>query len=285
MKSTVAINLAGVLPVCFVIAVATASCDRRIGDDEQVMSTSAEAQNKESKKKLSRGEMLEDEFRRIMDTTYSEVTIKNSMAACRATGQIEDEVAKLPVDEAVPLLDRFMDMTLEASLAPVTNYPSQYKYSRPIHIARIAWFDKMFYIASQTFYASMELRADPYEDWEKLFAFFGKFTNEVAMVSRCQPIHNDKKTDYLLNIKDNFKMYVHQVRDIAIKHHKTKPTEKQKAEIFRRFEELEKYVETLVPPRKTGAEEQQTLNRNDAPIVPARKEEFDANRFHPQLVM
>lgn len=250
MKSTGTINITGVLSVWFVIALTMASCDSRKDGGEDVALANVEEPANESNKELSRAEMFEAEFRRVMYTNYSAVSIKNSIEACRATCNILDEVAKLSADESLPLLDKFMDMTLEASLDPVTNYPSQYKYSRPIHVTRRAWFEKMFFIARETFYASMKLRRDPYEDWDKLFAFFGKFTNEVAMVRSCPPIYNEEKIDYLLDIKGAFSTYVHVVRDLDLKHHKTMPTESQKAEIFRRFDELEKYVEKLVPPAK-----------------------------------
>ena len=214
MESTETINVAGIVSVCFVIAITMVACDDARDFSGKCASAEAAESGKVPKKELSRDEMLEAEFRQVMCTTYNAVSIKNTMAACRATCKILDEVEKLPSDESLILLDRLMDMVLEASLEPVTNYPSQYKYARPIHIARISWFEKMFYIARQTFYASMRLRNDSFENWDKLFVFFGKFTNEVAMVSSCLPIYNEEKIDYLLNIKGEFKTYVHQVRDI-----------------------------------------------------------------------
>lgn len=274
------IEVTGIASACFVFAVATVSCDSERNRDEQLVPAEIKKLNDEPKKGLSRAEMFEAEFRQVLENTNGNIT-----ADCWATCDLLDKVLEIPDGESLRVLERFLGMALATSLEPIVDFPSKYDLARPMFWAREAWFEKMFYVSRQTFYTYMQLREDPFADWDILFEFFGKFTNEFTMVEKCQPTLNGPKREYMLELKGKFKTFVHVVRDIDLKHHKTKPTEKQKAEIFRRFEELEKYVETLVPPRKTGAEEQQTLNRNDAPIVPARKEEFDANRFHPQLVM
>ena len=277
------IEVTGIASACFVVALTTASCDSR-RDGEQVALANVEESAKESKKELSRAEMFEADFRRAMDSTNSTANraFLNNMAVCK----ILDEVVKLSNDEAAPILERFLDTATTTSLEPITDFPSKYEDARRIYWAREGWFKKRFSVIRDTFYTYMKVKEDPFEDWDRLFAFFEMCTNEFTIVSRCQPKFDGPKREYLLEFKDNyFKTFVHVVRDIDLKHHKTKPTEKQRAEIFRRFEELEKYVETLVPPRKTGAEKQKILNRNDTPIVPAKKEEFDAKRFNPKLVM
>ena len=248
MKSTGTINVVGIASACFVIALTTASCDgRRIGNEQPAPAEAVEPA-KEYKNESSRAEMFEADFRRAMDSTNSPANraFLNNMSV----GKILDEVMKLPNDQAVPILERFLDITTETSLEPITNFPSKYDEARRLYWAREEWFKKRFYVICDTFYTYMKVKDDPFEDWHRLFAFFEKCTNEFTIVSRCQPKFDGPKREYLLEFKDNyFKTFVHVVRDMDFKHHRAKPTEKQKAEIFRRFEELEKYVDGLVPPR------------------------------------
>ena len=253
----------------FTFVLTTASCDGRRVGDEQIAPAADKESVKEPKKKLSRAEMFEAEFRHVIDNTYSSISIKNAMASSRAAGKILNEVIKLPKDESKQILESFLDMTLADSPEPIVNFPSKYDEARRIYWTREAWFQKRFHVICDTFYTYMKVKEDPYEDWDRLCVFFEKCTNEFAMVSRCQPKSSGPKREYLLEFKDNyFKTFVHVVRDMDLKYHKAKPTEKQKAEIFRRFEELEEYVEKLVPPRKPWIEEQKMLNPQSTPPSP-----------------
>lgn len=285
MDFTKITRIAGVASACLILALAMTSCDGGGNGKEDPTPLECGSRSAQPTNELSQADLFEKEFQQVLNTTYNSVSIVNAMEACRAVCNILDGVARLPNDESMPILERFLDMSLCASLDPIVDFPSTYGSARHVFWEREKWFEKMFYVVRQTFYASIQTREDPFKDWNKFFALFGKFTNEFAMVDRCQPTQSGPKREYMLELKDNFNTYVHQVRDIDIKHHKSKPTDLQKAEIIRRFEELEHYVETLVPPRnlldeqRRAAEERKEHRLKYKKNAPQKSDKPDSKRY------
>jgi len=248
--------------VALVIAVmsATTSCDNKIGSGEQ----NEAADNAEKRPaKISLPEKCEAEFRQVINSINS---TNVAFDAQKAVYDILGDVLLLPEDEALTLLDRLLDIANAASLEPITAYPVEYKDARPIHVRRERWFENMFVgVVHQVFHLSMRLKPDPYDNWDKLFSFFEKGTNELAMVARCrlefdreaiaarrkgnfcgtycpELYPNGERNNYLGNLGGDLLRWIHIVRDMDIKYHDRQPTAEQKDRIFQRFRELEESI-------------------------------------------
>lgn len=260
MKFLEATKAVCAMTVVIAVMSATTSCDSKSGGGNQNKATVNAEKRPE---KMSLPEKCEAEFRQVINS------INSTNVACDAQKAVYDilgVVLQLPEDEALPLLDKFFDIANAASLEPITAYPVEYKDARPIHVRRERWFENMFIgVVSQVLHVSMRLKKDPYDNWDKFFAFFEKGTNELAMVARCrlefdreaiaarrkssrcmtycpELYPNGERNNYLCNLSDDLLRWIHVVRDMDIKYHDRQPTSEQKDRIFRRFRELEESI-------------------------------------------
>ena len=260
-----------VIVVAVVIAVmsATTSCDSKSGSDNQ---RKAAVNAEKRPEKMSLPEKCEAEFRQVINSINS---TNVAFDAQKAVYDILGDVLQLPEDEALPLLDKFFDIANAASLEPIIAYPVEYKDARPIHVRRERWFENMFVgVVSQVLHVSMRLKKDPYDNWDKFFAFFEKGTNELAMVARCrlefdreaiaarrkssrcmtycpELYPNAERRDYLRDLGGDLLQWIHVVRDMDIKYHDRQPTAEQKERIFHRFRELEESIRPFIEKWRT----------------------------------
>ena len=251
-------KVAVVVAVVIAVMSATTSCDSKSGSDNQ-RKVAVNAEKRPEKMSLS--EKCEAEFRRVVAST------NDTSATHKAVYDILGDVLKLPEDEVLPLLERFLDIANAAPLEPITSYPVEYAPARHIQVRRDRWFERMFEgIVMQVFYFSMKFKKDPYDNWDKFFVFFEKGTNELAMVDRCQLVFDKKaiaarmknksfylgycpeltpsgmKNEYLRGLGEYLLRWIHVVRDMHIGHLDRHPTAEQKARIFKRFDELEEFI-------------------------------------------
>ena len=130
------------------------------------------------------------------------------------------------------------------------------------------WFEKMYWVFQEVFYASRKSQQDPYEGWDKLFMFLGKYTNEIASLERSLRARENQVTRHYMNrLKGSFGTMINQFgkrslrTDPVVAIFKIPPTAEQRAALLERFEEFEKYTDYKstrkpytfsTPPYKTG---------------------------------
>ena len=160
--------------------------------------------------------------------------------------ELGNEVCRLPKEEALPLLDRWLDMAISQQVTE-TEYNS-----------RVAWYAQLFYVVYNAFCSAQDLQKECFERWDKLFSFFAKYTDEIASVKKTLPATDWKywswkdieKGTYLSRICSDFKTWVHVMRDFYFPELSKGLTQEQKDDILHRFDELKKYMDT--PPNFPG---------------------------------
>lgn len=252
------VEVAGVVLAAIGAMMVLTSCDSKSEGGKQA---SAAVKNDNPLKGMTLSEKCEAEFRRVVAST------NDTSATHKAVYDILGDVLKLPEDEVLPLLERFLDIANAAPLEPITSYPVEYAPARHIQVRRDRWFERMFEgIVMQVFYFSMKFKKDPYDNWDKFFVFFEKGTNELAMVDRCQLVFDKEaiaarrknksfylgccpeltpsgmKNEYLRGLGEYLLRWIHVVRDMHIGHLDRHPTAEQKACLFKRFDELEEFI-------------------------------------------
>ena len=187
---------------------------------------------------------------RIMADCKHLVVLKRTKTGEKSTRKIINElcneICSLPREQALPLLDQFVDMAISQQVT-VTNYT-----------LRSAWYEQLFYVIHDAFCSAQYLQKESYERWDKLFGFFAKCTDEITSVEKTLPLtdsrfwgrKNEDRGMYLLGIRGDFKTWVHGMRDFYFPELSKGLTEEQKADILRRFDELKKYMDT--PPNFPG---------------------------------
>ena len=112
------------------------------------------------------------------------------------------------------------------------------------------WFEKMYWVFQEVFYASRKSQQDPYEGWDKLFMFLGKYTNEIASLERSLRARENQVTRHYMNrLKGSFGTMINQFgkrslrTDPVVAIFKIPPTAEQRAALLERFEEFEKYTD------------------------------------------
>ena len=217
-------------------------------------------------KAVSRKEQFIAEFERLLVCSNMTVSATESAAnkLCWEIRKIQDKT------EALRLYDQLFEMAMSHD-ATATDY-----YSRQ------NWYCALFYMAGQVFTFSQGLRKDSFEDWDKLFLFFKKYTDEITAVEGSLPSvdyqywkwADAKKGSYLRGLKGDLKMWVRVIRDFHFPKLSEGLSEEQKADILRRFDEVKKYTE--MPPNfrgeKKNAEPRSTVDASDdGSVPPARK--------------
>lgn len=240
---------------CLAIAMAMTSCGNDGRNCDNALSLNADKDRKESD--LSCAKIYEKEFRRVIDDDKRSVRFVS-----KDVSRICSEVCQLPQSEALSLLERFQDMAIMAKPPSVDDSkPSWYRYE-----ARRMWFERMHYVFCEPFYASLRLRMNPFDDWKKLFVFFGKYTEEIAEVEKTlsktsaigRGVSDGAKGRYLRNLKEELEVKIRFLRnrcpplrdDEIMGVFKQRPTDDQKAELRRRFDKILEY--TARPPGFQG---------------------------------
>lgn len=189
-----------------------------------------------AEKAMSRDERYKAEFKRLAVSANMTVndTARQVCALC-------NEIYKLPdKGDALRLLDQFLEMAISQHVSE-TNY-----------YARQNWYRQLFYVARGSFGFSQPLRKESFESWDNLFRFFGKFTNEIVEVEKSLPSEWQKwsradreKAIYLYKLKGDFSQDIRTMRRFHYPDLSEGLAEDQKADILRRFDELQVY--TLSP--------------------------------------
>lgn len=195
----------------------------------------------EAPEKLTQVERLEAECRRLVVEPERN---QNGKDVLLAINELCKEIRKLPKEEALPLLDRWIEMAIEQPLT-YANYSTSAKLP-----------ERFFHIAFFSFMTSQSMRSDTYGHWDKMFRFFAKYTDEITAEER-----HIKELDTLptnLHYKYKHFRYLHDLqlctenwvymittvyRDILLDRGLT---EEQRSDILHRLEEVKKY--TVPPP-------------------------------------
>ena len=246
MKLTGTIKRAEMTFVWLAVATAMTSCGSDVRNGDIALSLSAKA--------MSCAKIYEVEYRRVIDDTN-----RSERLVSKEVARICSEVCQLPRCEALSLLEGFQDMAIMANPPPVDDSrPAWYRYD-----ARRMWFERMYYVFCEPFYASLRLRENPFDDWEKLFAFFGKYTDEIEAVEKSMPktssiecgVSTAVKGRYLRSLKEELEVRIRFLRnrcpplrdDEIMGAFKQRPTNEQKVELRRRFDEILEYT---APPQQ-----------------------------------
>lgn len=245
MKQTEMIKVAGMCTACLCIAWTMVSCSKgndadKNGDNEIASqeSPTGVVVVAEEPKKLTQVERLEAKSRRLVAEAGR---IKGwTWSVCC---DLCNEICKLPKDEALPLLDQVFEMAIEQ---PVTNANKTAIFGR---------HEDLFQIVLCSFIASQGLRANSFEEWDKVFRFFAKYTDEITAEKRrikelnrltTNSSYKYKHYRYLQDLQLHVGNLVHNARVVFSNALSAGLTEEQKADILRRFKEVEKF--TVPPP-------------------------------------
>jgi hypothetical protein len=120
------------------------------------------------------------------------------------------------------------------------------------------WYAKLWHGAMTSFCEAQRKQGNDFAYWEKIFRFYAKYTNEIASVenelSKVDRLKWNRsmvlKGGYLHGIKGELKTWVRVMRDFEFQKMSKNYTAEQKADILRRFKEVEKY--TVTPPHYPG---------------------------------
>lgn len=203
----------------------------------------------EAPEKLTQVDRLEAECRRLVVEQERKPEGKDVLLAIC---ELCKEIRNLPKEEALPLLDCWIEMAIEQPLT-YANYSTSAKLP-----------ERFFHIAFFSFMTSQSMRSDTYGHWDKMFRFFAKYTDEITAEER-----RIKDLDQLqTNLHQKYKhfRYLHDLqlctenwvymittvyRDILLDRGLT---EEQKADILRRLDEVKKY--TVPPPNSPYSKKQ-----------------------------
>ena len=192
----------------------------------------------ESSNRLTQAERLEVESRRLVGGA-GRIKRRIWSVSC----DLCKEICKLPKEEALPLLDRLIEMAIEQ---PVTNANRS---------AILGKHEDLFQIVLCSFTASQGLRANSPKEWDKVFRFFKKYTDEITAEGKrikeldrqqVNPYYKHQHDGYLHLLQVYTENWVHNARTVFLNWLSKGLTEKQKADILRRLDEVKKY--TVPPP-------------------------------------
>ena len=192
----------------------------------------------EEQKALMQVERLESESRRLV---VEAGRIRGGVwsSCCNLC----NEICELPKDDALPLLDRLIEMAVEQ---PITNASST---------AIFVVHEDLFEIVLCSFIVSQGLRANSFEEWNKIFRFFKKYTDEITAEGKriealnrqkINPCYRRQHARYLNLLQTYTGNWVHNARTVFSNSLNKGLTEEQKADILRRLDEIKKY--TVPPP-------------------------------------
>lgn len=238
---------AGIVAVLITIALVAVSCNRKecrtvTPPEHEECTQECVYSEAETNTMQARGIRYELEFHRlVVSSNMSErATWSQASALC-------EEISKLPEAEAIPLLDNLLEMAIDQHVTETNLYHRQ------------VWFRQLFYVAGAAFCFAQGKRKDSFGDWDRMFRFFGKCTNEIVAVEQSLPSSNRRywdasdlwKASYLSKIKGDFETWIHIIRDFHFPSLSEGLAEEQKADILRRFDDLKKY--TVTTPKSDGS--------------------------------
>ena len=200
---------------------------------ESVIQTSCVA---ETNVVLTKSEVYEREFRRFALDAKERV---DDVQHC--INKLCNEIIKtVDEKEAVRLFDILGDMAITQHITD-----NDYRY-------RESSFRHLWYIAMNAFVFAQYRRQESFEDWDRLFLFFKRYTDEIAEVEervknpgKLNGRQRGEQRSYLRSLKSELKQEVYEIRKFFFPNISRKLTEDQKADILRRFEEVEKC--TIIP--------------------------------------
>lgn len=239
MEQTIMIRGTSLFVACFCIAWTTISCSKENDTGKSNVEVGAGSPADavvaiEASKKQAQLERLEAECRRIV--SESELKRENVVIAIC---DLCKEISELPRDEALPLLDRWMETAIEQ---PVTNVGYSIETKLP---------EKLFHIFFFSFMTSQNMRSNSFDHWDKMFRFFAKYIDEISSVEK----HINERGvrwpnpsyRYLHDLQVHVENWVYMItivyRDVLLDRGLT---EEQKADILHRLDEVKKH--TVPPP-------------------------------------
>ena len=141
------------------------------------------------------------------------------------------------VKEAMLLFDKLGEMA-------INQYVSETNY-----YCRQNWYLQLWHVTLDAFCFAQNHRRESFEDWDRLFRFFKRYTDEISEIENNFPPPDQfgsrwstKKGLYLQGIKADLKEEVHVMRRFYFPKLSEGLTEEQRKDILRRFEEVEKYT-------------------------------------------
>ena len=238
MKQTGMIRDTCLCVACLGIVLAMTSCSKGSDDAKNVgvENPTGVVAIAEAPRELTKVERLEVECRRLVtEPDWKWKGREALLAIC----DLCKEIRELPKEDALPLLDRWMEMAIEK---PVTSAKNKTKEKSPERFFKIVFF---------SFLTSQGMRTDAFNHWEKIFRFFAKYTDEITAVEKRIKQRGFPQTSrsyiYLHDLQVDVKNWVYMIttvyRDVLLDRGLT---EAQKADILRRFTAVEKY--TVPPP-------------------------------------
>ena len=186
---------------------------------------------------LTQNEIYEREFLRLV--VGSNMTVH---ATQTDVNKLCNDIDKaVDWQDAVRLFDRLGKMALEQPLVS-SNYTR-----RENHLL------KLWYVTLNAFVFAQHHRQESFEDWDRLFLFLKRYTGEIETTESALQTTNKiglvQRTNienYLHGVRSGLRQNVHVMRRFFFPTIIDGLTEEQKADILRRFDELQKY--TAEPP-------------------------------------
>ncbi len=185
----------------------------------------------EAPRELTKVELLGEECKRLVIGTEPKRGEKSSF---HALNNLCKEIRELPKEDALQLFDKWIDMAVEQ---PLTNA----NYS-----ARYTVLEQSFHVVLFAFLSSLNMRESPFEHWDKVFCFYAKCTDEIKVMEEHLKGRDYRQYRssyiYLRSLRACLKNWIHTIRCIFPTELSHGLTEEQKADILRRFNEVEKYT-------------------------------------------
>jgi len=199
-------------------------------------------------RKPTQRERYEAEIERIV--VGSNMTV---FAIAMASNKICNEIDKTVGDqEAMRLFDKMCDLALKQPIDAPSSYNVHSSYNW-----RQCYLLQLWYVTLDAFCFAQSHRQESFEGWDRLFSFFKRYTDEIAAVEKKLPPPDrfgwrwgTERGTFLLGIKGDLAQAVHVMRKFYFPRLVGCLSEEQKADILRRFDEVEKYAE--LPPDAPG---------------------------------
>lgn len=223
-----------VVSAALCILAVTTSC-RKHDEGLGVVATNGQSVAREENVKLLRSESYAKEFKRLVAS--SNMTVNTTEADVnRLCNDIDKNVA---AEDAVQLFDLLGRMALSQSLV------SDDYTRRQNHLL------KLWYVTLNAFVFAQNHRQESFEDWDRLFAFFKRYTDEITKIESegvaPDKVGRQQGADmgvYILGLKGDLTRAVHVMRRFFYPKISGKLTDAQKEDVLRRLDEIENVAKT-----------------------------------------
>ena len=181
---------------------------------------------------------------------FQRLVVSSNMTVAATESEVNKlcwKISDLPDrKEAVRLYDQFIEMAIAQEVTQLNLYHRQ------------NWYSKLWFIAMSAFSFAQDMRDDTFEAWSRMLRFFGKYVDEIVAVEKSLPatdwthwrMSDVRKGEYLMGLKGDFKTSVHVMKDLHFAKLSKGLTVEQKADVYRRLDELNKY--TITPTNFPG---------------------------------